>query len=67
MDFMQWYNQIATPQEKDLADKISGYEPLFEDMTFSDDMFVFCIPDEIRYFDITQVQFKVEPLADKAG
>ena len=66
-DFFTWYNQIATEQEKELADKIGEYEPLFEDMAFCTDEFDFCIPDEIRYFDITQVQVKVEQLNDKCG
>ena len=36
-------------------------------MAFSADEFEFCIPDKIRYFDITQVQFKVEQLSDLYG
>lgn len=66
-DFGYWYNYVATPQEKELANKIGEYEPLFEDMVFDSDEFEFCIPDEIKYFDITQVQFKIEQLSESCG
>lgn len=66
-DFGEWYNCIASDNEKLLADKISEYEPLFDNMVFNTDDFEFCIPDEIRYFDITQFHFKVEDLPDKCG
>ena len=66
-EFADWYNYKASDIEKQFADKVSEYELLFDDMIFSNDDYEFCIPDEIRYYDITQVRFKVEELTDLYG
>ena len=60
-DFFTWYNYEASEQDKMIADKVSQFESLFDDMVFenyddldSDSYF----PDELRYFDISNYRFK---------
>ena len=75
-NFFEWYNYEATDEDKELAQKVDEFLPLFDDMLFkgqlthslvSFDDGQDLIPEELDYYGIELYKFKVEPQEDCEG